>query len=96
MVNAAHSAEEYRFHLVQTMDRDIALHRDPTLPINTLADDYHRGVEVWSQVPPYVYAYPSSRQIIYRHLRATLYLCAWGIAAIGLAAWAIRRMKVDA
>lgn len=96
MVDAAHSAEQYRFNLVQTMNQDIALHRDPTLPINTLADDYHRGIEVWSQVPPYVYIAPSIGQIISRHTRSVLFLLLWALGAGGFATWAVRRMKVDA
>lgn len=96
MVDAAHSAERYRFNLVRTMNRDIALHRDPTLPINTLADDYHRGIEVWSQVPPYMYLGPSIGQIMRHHTRSLLFLWLWVVSAAGFATLAIRRMKVDA
>lgn len=96
MVDVAHAAERYRFDLVRTMDADIAEHRNPTLPVNTLADDYHVGREVWSRVPAFQYQQPALHPTLVEHQIAFVLSGIWCVAAGLFAAVSIAQMKVDA
>ena len=95
-VDVAHAAERYRFEMVRTMDADIAQHRNPTLPVNTLADDYHVGIEVWSRVPDFQYQPPGLSPSLAEHRPALALSALWCIVAAAFAAISIKRMKVDA
>ena len=95
-VNVAHAAELYRYNLVQTMDLDIALHRNPVLPVNTLADDYHRGFEVWSQVPDFAYTPPATSKVVGEEKIAFGALLTWVLISATFCWIAISKMRVDA
>lgn len=96
LVDLAHATEAYRYALNQTMNRDIAEHCPPTVPGNRLADDYHRGIEVWSQVPAFTYRPVDLKTTILRQRIAWSVLILWCILAAALAAFRISRMGVDA
>jgi len=95
-VDLAHAAEAYRFSLNQTMNRDIVEHCPPTIPGYRLADDYHRGNEVWSQVPAFSYTPVNLNTRILREGIAWLVSAFWCMLAISFAAFRIARMGVDA
>jgi ABC-2 type transport system permease protein len=95
-VDVAHAAEDYRYPLVQTMNRDIVEHCPATIPGHRLADDYHRGIEVWSQVPAFSYQSVDLKTTIVREHVAWSVSILWCILAIAFAAFRISRMKVDA
>jgi ABC-2 type transport system permease protein len=91
----AHAAERYREELVRIMNDDITRFRDPTLPITTLADDFHRGRDVWERVPPFRYHLPPLTGLLERY-RASLYILGLWLAGSAIAAaLAVRRVRVD-
>jgi ABC-2 type transport system permease protein len=96
LVDLAHAAEAYRYALNQTMNRDIAENCPPTVPGNRLADDYHRGIEVWSQVPAFTYRPVDLTTTILRQRIAWAVLTLWCILPAAFAAFRISRMEVDA
>ena len=95
-VDLAHAVEAYRFSLNRTMNRDIVEHCPPTIPGYRLADDYHRGIEVWSQVPAFSYTPVNLNTRILREGIAWSISVFWCILGIAFAAFRIARMGVDA
>jgi ABC-2 type transport system permease protein len=92
----AHAVEGYRYTLNQTMNRDIAENAPPTIPGNRMADDYHRGIEVWSQVPAFTHQPVDLATTIRRQQIAWSMLTLWCALAIAFAAFQTSRMRVDA
>ena len=96
LVDLAHVVEDYRYSLNKTMNRDIVEHCPPTIPGYRLADDYHRGIEVWSQVPAFSYTPVNLKARIRREGIAWSISVFWCMLAISFAAFRIARMGVDA
>ena len=96
LVDLAHAVEDYRYSLNQTMNRDIVEHCPPTIPGYRLADDYHRGIEVWSQVPAFSYTPVTLKPRILREGIAWSISVFWCMLAISFASFRIARMGVDA
>jgi ABC-2 type transport system permease protein len=95
-VDLAHAVEAYRHSLNLTMNRDIFENCPPTIPGYRLADDYHRGIEVWSQVPDFSYTPVDLTPRLVRQRVAWCLSILWSIVATALAAFRIARMGVDA
>ena len=96
LVDFAHAVEVYRYSLNETMNRDIVEHCPPTIPGYRLADDYHRGIEVWSQVPDFSYKPINLKPRLLRENIAWATSIVWCILAIAFAAFRIAQMGVDA
>jgi ABC-2 type transport system permease protein len=96
LADVAHAAEAYRFALNQTMNRDIAENCPPIVPGNRLADEYHRGIEVWSRVPAFRYQPVDLTTRICRQRIAWTVLTLWCILTAAFAVFRISRMEVDA
>ena len=95
-MDLAHVVEDYRYSLNKTMNRDIVEHCPPTIPGYRLADDYHRGIEVWSQVPAFSDIPVNLKTRILREGIAWSISIVWCILASAFAAFRIARMGVDA
>ena len=95
-VDLAHAVETYRYALNETMNRDIAEHANPLIPGGKLADEFHRGIEVWSQVPAFAFRPAGVKMTILRQQVAWLMLTLWCVLAIAFAGFRISRMGVDA
>jgi ABC-2 type transport system permease protein len=95
-VDLARAVEAYRHSLNLTMNLDIYENCPPTIPGYRLADDYHRGIEVWSQVPAFSYTPVDLTPRLRRERVAWCLSAFWSIVAVMLAASRIARMGVDA
>jgi hypothetical protein len=91
----AHAAEQYREQLVRIMNDDITRHRDPALPVTTLSEDYHRGLDLWQRVPLFHYELPQPETVLAHYRTGLMALGVWLLGSISLVAYCVRRVSVD-
>lgn len=88
------AAEQYRQDMVRALNKDIALHRDPSLPAHRMETDYLRGRELGESIPPFSHRSPDLLVSLGNHWRSFFMLCAWGIASLTALLLTGRRISV--
>jgi ABC-2 type transport system permease protein len=81
------AAEEYRRLIQRVMNGDILANQKP-------GQSYLAGADLWTRVPDFDYAAPSTSWVLRRQIPAILMLLGWGLLAACLAALAARRAAV--
>lgn len=85
-----HAAEQYRSTYVRTLNDAVAGQRNLTQTW-----DFQAGRDLWDDVPPFAYTLPGTTWALQGVRVALLLLGLWTLAAVGSAAWATARLRVD-
>lgn len=84
----ANAAEDYRRHIQETLNHDIAVNsRDGAV--------YEAGAELWAQVPEFRYEAPAAVAVAAAHGRDFLVLGGWLALGLAFLASASRQLRVD-
>jgi ABC-2 type transport system permease protein len=85
----AAAAADYRAAMLTTLNSELAA----SGRFNTF--DYVRGRDLWEQVPPFDYAVPGAGWAVAGRWWSAVMLAAWLAAAIALAVWSVRSMRLE-